>query len=122
MGFCGLTPSEYSSGERTRRDHITKCGNATCAHKWSSRPGLPASTQATPELRRRQHGLPPEVIALAWAGQLRLYGRFSRLQARKQCRQVAIIAVARELAGFLWAEMTAEHAPLQAITHPVGVG
>ena len=62
---------------------------------------------ATLELRRRQHGLPPEVVARAWTAQLRLCGRFRRLAARKHTRQVVVIAVARELAGFLWAEMTA---------------
>jgi transposase len=61
----------------------------------------------TLELRRRQAGLPPEVVGRAWTAQLRLCGRFRRLAARKQCRQVAVIAVAKELAGFLWAEMTA---------------
>jgi transposase len=63
--------------------------------------------QATLELRRRQAGLPPEVVARAWTAQLRLCARFRRLHARKQCRQVVVIAVARELAGFLWAEMAA---------------
>jgi hypothetical protein len=61
---------------------------------------------ATLELRRRQHGLPPETVARAWTAQLRLCGRFRRLAARKHTRQVAVVAVARELAGFLWAEMT----------------
>jgi transposase len=42
-GFCGLVPSEYSSGASTWRGHITKCGNATCGPSWSSRPG-PTST------------------------------------------------------------------------------
>jgi hypothetical protein len=47
------------------------------------------------------------VVARAWKAQLRLCGRFRRLAARKHTRQVVVIAVARELAGFLWAEMTA---------------
>jgi hypothetical protein len=47
-------------------------------------------------------------------------GRFRRLAARKHTRQVAVVAVARELAGFLWAEMTAEHAQPPAITADVG--
>jgi transposase len=108
MGFCGLTPSEYSSGSSTWRGRITKCGNGhlraqlvESAWAYQHRP------QATLELRRRQAGLPPETVARAWTAQLRLCGRFRRLHARKQCRQVVVIAVARELAGFLWAEMTA---------------
>jgi transposase len=62
------------------------------------------------ELRRRQQGLPPETVARAWTAQLRLCGRFRRLHARKNAKQLVVIAVARELAGFLWAEMIAEHA------------
>jgi len=108
MGFCGLVPSEYSSGNSTWRGRITKCGGGhlraqlvESAWAYQHRP------QATLELRRRQAGLPPEVVARAWKAQVRLCGRFRRLHARKQCRQVVVIAVARELAGFLWAEMTA---------------
>jgi transposase len=107
MGFCGLTPSEYSSGSSTWRGRITKCGNGhlraqlvESAWAYQHRP------QATLELRR-QAGLPPETVARTWAAQLQLCGPFRRLDARKQCRQVVVIAVARELAGFLWAEMTA---------------
>jgi transposase len=108
MGFCGLVPSEYSSGRSTWRGRIIKCGGGhlraqlvESAWAYQHRP------QATLALRRRQAGLPPEVVARAWRAQLRLCGRFRRLHARKQCRQVVVIAVARELAGFLWAEMTA---------------
>jgi transposase len=108
MGFCGLTPSEYSSGSSTWRGRITKCGNAhlraqlvESAWAYQHRP------QATLELRRRQAGVSPETIARAWTAQLRLCGRFRRLQARKNAKQLVVIAVARELAGFLWAEMTA---------------
>jgi transposase len=108
MGFCGLTPSEYSSGTSTWRGHITKTGNAhlrgqlvESAWAYQHRP------QASLELRRRQAGLAPETVARAWKAQLRLCGRFRRLQARKNAKQLVVIAVARELAGFLWAEMTA---------------
>jgi hypothetical protein len=59
------------------------------------------------ELRRRQEGVPSDVVTRAWSAQLRLCGRFRRLSARKGSRNVVVTAVARELAGFLWAEMTA---------------
>lgn len=108
MGFCGLVPSEYSSGERVRRGHITHAGNlhlrtqlVESAWAYKSRPALGAV------ISRRQEGLPPEVIARAWQAQLRLSGRFRRLDARKTSRNVVVTAIARELAGFLWAEMTA---------------
>jgi transposase len=51
--------------------------------------------------------LDPQVIARAWAAQLRLCGRFRRLAARKTSTNVVVAAIARELPGFLWAEMIA---------------
>jgi transposase len=108
MGFCGLVPSEYSSGERTRRGHITHAGNlhlrtqlVESAWAYKSAPAVGTA------IGRRQQGLPPEVVARAWAAQLRLTGRFRRLDARKTSRNVVVTAIARELAGFVWAEMTA---------------
>jgi transposase len=100
-GFCGLTPSEYSSGASTRRGHITKTGNAHLRAQlvesaWASQ-HRPAVGLA---LRERQQGLDPEVLARAWAAQLRLCGRFRRLAARKDSRNVVVTAIARELAGF----------------------
>jgi hypothetical protein len=58
-------------------------------------------------LQRRQEGLDPAVVARAWAAQLRLCGKFHRLDARKTNRKIVVTAIARELAGFIWAEMTA---------------
>jgi transposase len=105
-GFCGLVPSEYSSGTSTRRGHITKTGNAhlraqpvESAWAYQHRPAVGV------DLRERQQGLEPAVVARAWAAQLRLCGRFRRLAARKDSKNVVVTAIARELAGFLWAEM-----------------
>ena len=56
---------------------------------------------------RRQDGLDRDVVARAWAAQLRLCGRFRRLDERKTNRNIVVTAIARELAGFVWAEMTA---------------
>src|SRR5215212_11545143 len=107
-GFCGLVPSEYSSGTSTWRGHITKCGNehlrtqlVESAWAYQHRPAVGL------DLRGRQQGLDPQVVARAWAAQLRLCGRFGRLAARKNAKNVVVTAIARELAGFLWAEMAA---------------
>jgi transposase len=107
-GFCGLVPSEYSSGSSTWRGHITTSGNAhlraqlvESAWAYQHRPGVGV------ELRERQQGLDPQVVARAWAAQLRLCGRFRRLAARTDAKNVVVTAIARELAGFLWAEMAA---------------
>jgi transposase len=108
MGFVGLVPTEYSSGAKTRRGHITKAGNihlrtqlVEAAWQYQHRPNVGAT------IAKRQEGLPPEVVARSWAAQLRLCGRFRHLAAHKDSKSVVAAAVARELAGFLWAEMTA---------------
>jgi transposase len=109
MGLCGLVPSEYSSGQRTRRGHITHAGNlhlgtqlVESAWSYKSHPAVGVA------IARRHAGLPPEVTAHAWKAQLRLTGRFRRLDARKTSRNVVVTAIARELAGYVWAEMTAD--------------
>lgn len=108
MGFCGLVPSESSSGERTHRGGITHAGNThlrtqlvESAWAYKARPAAGAV------LKKRQVGLDPAVVARAWAAQLRLCGKFGRLDARKTNRKIVVTAIARELAGFAWAEMTA---------------
>lgn len=108
MGFSGLVPSEHSSGQRTSRGGITHAGNThlrtqlvESAWAYKSRPAAGAT------LQKRQEGLDPEVVARAWGAQLRLCGKFRRLDERKGNRKVVVTAVARELAGFVWAEMTA---------------
>src|SRR4029450_2415717 len=95
-GFCGLVPSEYSSGGSTRRGHITKCGNehlraqlVESAWAYQHRPAVGI------ELRERQQGLDPQVVARAWAAQLRLCGRFRRLASRKDSKNVAVHAIPR---------------------------
>jgi len=107
MGFCGLVPSEYSSGAKVHRGRLTKAGNAhlraqlvESAWAYQHRPAVGVT------IARRQQGLPPEVAARAWAAQQRLCARFRALAARKNIKSIVAAAIARELAGFLWAEMT----------------
>jgi transposase len=108
MGFTGLVPSEYSSGASVHRGRITKAGNAhlrtqlvESAWAYQHRPNLGVV------LRRRQEGIDPATAARSWTAQQRLCGRFRRLSTRKTSRSIVTVAIARELAGFLWAEMTA---------------
>jgi transposase len=108
MGFTGLVPSEYSSGGTTRRGRITKAGNehlrtqlVESAWSYQHRASLGAT------LRRRQQHVGPDTAARSWAAQQRLCARFRHLQATHHQPGVVVTAVARELAGFLWAEMTA---------------
>jgi len=108
MAFTGLTPTERSSGGSRHRGQITHAGNQQLRTQlvesaWSYR--YPARIGT--ELARRQAGADPATVARSWAAQRRLCGRFRRLSERKHIRTVVTTAVARELAGFLWAEMTA---------------
>jgi transposase len=106
MAFVGLVPSEHSSGTKHARGAITKTGNAhlrrvlvEAAWHYRHRPFVGAA------LRRRQRGAPAAVVAQAWTAQERLYRRYHRLRARGKPTPQVITAVARELAGFVWAAL-----------------
>lgn len=107
MGFCGLVPSEYSSGERTKRGRITKSGNihlrtqlVESAWAYKHRPAVGLT------IKKRQQRCGVDTVTRAWAAQLHLCGKFRRLAERKSSRNVVVTAIARELTGFLWAEMS----------------
>jgi len=103
--YLGLVSREDSSGDRHRLGSITKAGNSHCRHvliqaAWSYR----HRPQTSVDLKRRQQDQPPAVITHAWKAQQRLHQRFTHLSYRKR-PQIAVVAVARELIGFLWAAM-----------------
>jgi transposase len=103
MGFIGLVPSEYSSGERRSQGEITKTGNSHARRvlveaAWNYR--FPARIGA--ELQKRQEGQPKTVRDIAWNAQLRLTKRFKRLKSRQMQANKICVAIARELAGFVW--------------------
>jgi transposase len=105
MAYFGLVPREHSSGERERRGSITKAGNSHCRHvlvqaAWSYRHKPAASTA----LKQRQQGQSPQVVAHAWKAQHRLNKVYHRV-AHRRGHHIAVVAVARELVGFLWATM-----------------
>src|SRR6202008_2041870 len=104
MGYLGLVPSEHSSGNSIRRGSITKAGNAHARRllteaAWNYR--FPARQSHT--LRERSAQLLESIRHHAWKAQLRLCSRFSRLSSRGVQHNKVCIAVARELAGFVWA-------------------
>jgi transposase len=70
-------------------------------------------SQTSVDLKRRQPGQPPAVITHAWKAQQRLHARFNHLSYRKR-PQIAVVAVARELVGFLWA-VAREVEPVSAL-------
>ncbi|MBW7907292.1 MAG: IS110 family transposase [Phycisphaerae bacterium] len=105
MAYLGLVPREHSSGDRERRGSLTKAGNTHCRHvlvqaAWAYR----YQPKIGIALKRRQQGQDPHVIAHAWKAQHRLHTRYQRLAFRLK-PQLAVVAVARELVGFLWGVM-----------------
>ena len=104
MGYCGVFPSEDSSGKRIRRGGITKCGNAhlrriVVESAWSYR-HLPRVGE---KLRKRHQGVPAEITEIAWKAQNRLHKRYMKLTMAGKDQRKVMTAVARELLGFIWA-------------------
>jgi transposase len=109
MAYLGLVPGEDSSGEKHRRGRITRTGNAldrrllveTASHDPHPQPIGKALT-------RRRKGQPGRVIAIADKAQQRLCRRFRKLAAAHKPAPKIAVAIARELAGFLWAVLRPE--------------
>lgn len=106
--WLGLTPSLTQSGESSRTGAITKTGS-TLARRllveaaWhQSRPPRLGAT-----LKNRQVGQPDHVLQIANRCQQRLHKVHARMRNRGKPGNVTNVAVARELACFLWAAATA---------------
>jgi len=104
MAYLGLVPCEHSSGNRRRPGGITKTGNAHARRilveaAWAYR--FPARQTRT--IAERGARTSPGVRAIAWKAQKRLCARYRHLLEAGKNTQQTITAVARELAGFLWA-------------------
>jgi transposase len=105
MNYLGLVPSENSTGDQRCQGGITKTGNAIARRAlveaaWQYR----SPARLSPHLKKRQEGLPKAVTDIAWEAQRRLHHRYVHLtRTGKKKAQVAVTAVARELAGFVWA-------------------
>lgn len=104
MGYVGLVPGEHSSGPKRRQGSITKAGNSAARRMlvevaWHYQ----HSPRVSPIIAARHDQLPTEVTDIAWKAQLRLNAKFKRLVARRVLKNKAVVAVARELTGFVWA-------------------
>jgi len=103
MAYLGLVPTENTSNDKRRQGRITKCGNAharwllvECAQHYATPP------KVSQHLSRRQQGQPAQVRAISWRAQNRLHSRYTRLLGRRLQRNKAMVAIARELCGFIW--------------------
>jgi len=113
MAYLGLVPGEHSTGETHRRGRITRAGNALvrrllveAAWHYQHRTGIGVT------LARRRKGQPLRVIAIADRARHRLCRRFYKMSAEHKPRPKIAVAIARELAGFLWAAL--QPAPVSA--------
>lgn len=104
MAYLGLVPSEASTGDTIKRGPITKTGNRRARRmlvecSWSYR--------HPPRVGRNKEekvaAAPLAVRAIAWKAQSRLHNRYRSLIRKGKLKTVAITAVAREFAGFVWA-------------------
>ena len=104
MGYLGLIPREDSSGEHRHQGAITKAGNSSARRAFVEAAwAYQHAAQVSPLIARRQTELPKVAIDIAWKAQLQLCTRFRKLAARKLNRNKIVVAIARELAGFVWA-------------------
>ena len=111
MAYLGLVPSEYSSGESRHRGSITRAGNGHARRvlveaAWHYRHRV----RSGKALRRRRQGQPARVIALAERAQERLSRRYRHLVERGKPTPKVVVAIARELVGFLWGALQDPHA------------
>jgi transposase len=104
MSYLGLVPSEGSTGDTIKRGPITKAGNqrarrmlVECSWSYQHPPRVGRAKQ------QKVDAAPAAVREIAWKAQCRLYRRYRALVRRGKLKTVAITAVARELAGFIWA-------------------
>ena len=104
MSYLGLVPSEFSSGNTRRQGAITRCGNKHARRilveaAWNNR----FKAQVTRALHVRQEGQPKVIREISWKAQLRLSKRWRSLSVGRKLNQNKIcVAIARELAGFIW--------------------
>ena len=104
MAYLGLVPSEHSSGASIKRGGLTKAGNSAARRllieaSWTYR--FPA--RVSRELLLRQEEQPKPIREIAWKAQLRLCARYRKLARSGKPANVVTAAIARELAGFIWA-------------------
>lgn len=119
MAYLGVVPSEDSSGEKRRPGAITKTGNRRVRRlltetAWHYRhPHVVSKT-----LKARRQEQPAWAVDLADQAAKRLYRRYRHLIERGKAAPVAIIAVVRELAGFVWAMLRRLQPPTQSPPAP----
>lgn len=103
MAWLGLVPGEHSSGPNRKQGPITRCGNRYARTllteaAWAYR----YAPKVSRIIEVRAQDIDPDIRAIAWNAQLRLHHVFKKLTRKGKHTNVAVTAVARELAAFIW--------------------
>lgn len=112
--FLGLAPGEDSSGSKTNRTGLSKAGNGHLRKLLIESAGGICKGMVghkSKELKARQNGNTAEVIAYADRANTRLRSRYYKFIRQGKARNVAVAAIARELACFVWGMMTDNISP-----------
>lgn len=112
--FLGLVPGEDSSGPKTNRTGLSKAGNGHLRKLLIESAGGICKGMVghkSKDLKARQNGNPAEVIAYADRANTRLRSRYYKFIRQGKARNVAVAAIARELACFVWGMMTDNISP-----------
>ena len=115
MHYLGLTPSEYSSGGRRQQGSLTTTGHTHARRALVAGAGAyryPATVSRPLQLRLEQ--LPQAMPAISWKAQVRLCKRYRQLLAKGKNANQVVVAIARELVGFMWAIAKQVPGPPQA--------
>jgi transposase len=107
MSYLGLVPSEFSRGGRRNQGRITKAGNThirklLTESSWH----YPRPVKVGKGLSHRRIGTGELVIAKADKAMRKLHDKYYRMIHEKKNACVAITAVSRQLAGYIWGVMT----------------
>ncbi len=105
MAFLGLVPSEHSSSDSRRRGSITKAGNGHVRRVFVEAAWHYRHRPSTTSLRKRREGQPQRAVRIADKAMHRLHRRFERMSAKGIPSNKVVVAVARELVGFVWAAL-----------------
>jgi transposase len=116
MSDLGLTPSEYSRGERRRQGSITKAGNSQARRvliegAWAYR----SPAKGSRHLQWRLERVPQTLQDSSWKAPVRRCQRDRQLSARGTHANQVVVAIARELLAFMWA--MAQHIPVKPESH-----
>lgn len=103
MAYLGFVPSESSTGEPVKRKGITKAGSTRARRVLRARGRIDYPARVSRAIQARLEGLPQPVREIAWKAQIRLCARYHQLIGAGKLKAVATIAIAREMAAFLWA-------------------